>query len=309
LIPAFFLDGKTETPMTADQDETTEHTPLLASKDNASDYILPATTNRVYQYAPILRCFRNPSFSVAIILCAIYAAQLAAFDATVPIEARKLFSFGSLDAGLLFIPIACARLIAGPFGGWMVDKFNPRFVAVLGYCLLIPVYISFRFIESEPRQLEIGFYSLLLTLGGVCTALVATTSFVESSKLVDRYHSANPDLFGDRPPFGVLNGIYLAAFGMGSSVGPMIAGSLRNRWVAVSYGHELQELETDLFQYWIWKYERRDGWNCSFCGAYFLRLAREIFVGHQRVGRGGLDILPLSMTLTSSLRNCLKSNL
>ena len=39
----------------------------------------------------------------------------------------------------------------------MVDRFNPRFVAALGYSLLIPVYISFRFIESEPRQLEAGF--------------------------------------------------------------------------------------------------------------------------------------------------------
>ena len=89
LIPAFFLDEKADPFKSADQDETSEHTPLLASKDNTSDFILPAITSRVFQYALILRCFRNPSFSVTIILCAIYAVQLAAFDATVPIEAAN----------------------------------------------------------------------------------------------------------------------------------------------------------------------------------------------------------------------------
>ena len=208
---------------------SSEADPLLPKPASRHNYILPARHNKIFELAPILRCFCKPSFSVAILLCVLYGAQLAAFDATVPLEARSLFSFESLDSGFLFIPIAFARLVAGPLGGYLVDKFNPRFVAILGYLFLIPVYVSFRFIEPEPRQLEIGLYSLLLSLGGVGTALVASTSIVESSTLVGKYRSANPDIFGDDAPIGSLNGIYLAAFGIGASLGAMSAGSLRNR--------------------------------------------------------------------------------
>jgi MFS family permease len=228
---AFFFETTSETMVDSGQpsQRSSEADPLLHKKASRNDYILPARNNKIFGFAPILRCFCKPSFSVAIILCVLYGAQLAAFDATVPLEARHLFSFGSFDSGLLFIPIAFARLVAGPLGGYLVDRFNPRYVAVSGYIFLMPVYVSFRFIESQPRQLEIGLYSLLMALSGVGTALVATTGIVESSTLVGKYRSANPDLFGDQPPIGSLNGIYLAASGIGASLGAMAAGSLRKR--------------------------------------------------------------------------------
>jgi nitrate/nitrite transporter NarK len=224
---------ETSTRETFDPEQSSQRSseadPLLSKPASRHDYILPARNNKIFELVPILRCFCKPSFSVAILLCVLYGAQLAAFDATVPIEARYLFSFEPLNSGVLFLPIAIARLIVGPLGGYLVDKYNPRLIAISGYLFLIPVYISFRFIEPEPRQLQIGLYSLLLSLGGVGTALVASTSIVESSTLVGKYHSANPHLFGDEAPIGSLNGIYLAGFGIGASLGAIGAGSLRNR--------------------------------------------------------------------------------
>ena len=68
------------------------------------------------------------------------------------------------------------------------------------------------------------------------------------------------------------------------------------------------ELKADHFQYWVWEYERCDGWNCIFRGAYFLRLARKIFVGNQKIGREGLNIFSFN-ELTSSPGICIYSTL
>ncbi|KAI0197709.1 MFS general substrate transporter [Astrocystis sublimbata] len=206
--------------------------PLLPA--NNSKYALPPSSSRLCQQFPIIRCFRNPSLVVSIILVVVSAVFISVFDATIPLHARQIFGFNSLSAGLLFLPIACTRVVAGPFGGWMVDKTSPRTVAVIGYTYMVPIFISLRFVKSEPREAEIGLYCALLALAGIGSAIVSVPSFVESDLVVDRYHQANPGLFGDRPPSGSLFGIYLAAFGAGSAIGPVVAGALRT---SIGYGN------------------------------------------------------------------------
>ncbi|KAJ2990559.1 hypothetical protein NUW58_g2885 [Xylaria curta] len=218
--------AESETP------EVSEHTPLLSA--DSSRFALPPSNSRLCQYFPIIRCFQNQSLVVSIMLVVVSAVFVSVFDATIPLHARQTFGFDSLNSGLLFLPIACTRVIAGPFGGWMVDRTSPRTVSVIGYTYLIPILISLRFVKSEPREAEIGLYCVLLALAGIGSAIVSVPSFVESDSVVDRYHQANPGLFRDRPPSGALFGIYLAAFGAGSAIGPVVAGALRN---SIGYGN------------------------------------------------------------------------
>ncbi|KAI1313241.1 major facilitator superfamily domain-containing protein [Xylaria venustula] len=212
--------------------EVSEHTPLLPA-DN-SRFVLPPSSNRLYQAFPIIRCFQNRSLVASIILVVVSAMFVSVFDATVPLHARQIFGFDSLNAGLLFLPIACTRVVAGPFGGWLVDKTSPRTVSTIAYTYFVPILISLRFVKSEPREAEIGLYCVLLALAGIGSAMASVPSFVESDSVVDRYHQANPGLFGDRPPSGALFGIYLASFGAGSAIGPVVAGALRNN---IGYGN------------------------------------------------------------------------
>ncbi|KAI0871743.1 major facilitator superfamily domain-containing protein [Hypoxylon argillaceum] len=220
-------DAQAATVTGSETPEASEHAPLLPA-DHAK-FVLRPSNNRLCRYFPIIRCFQNRSLVVSIILVVVSAVFISVFDATIPLHARQIFGFDSLDAGLLFLPIACTRVVAGPLGGWMVDKTSPRTVAVIGYTYLIPILASLRFVKSEPREAEIGLYCALLALAGIGSAIVSVPSFVESDSVVDRYHQANPGLFGDRAPSGALFGIYLAAFGAGSAIGPVVAGALRNK--------------------------------------------------------------------------------
>ncbi|KAI1809589.1 major facilitator superfamily domain-containing protein [Poronia punctata] len=212
--------------------EITEYTSLLPADNSA--FVLPPSDSKLYQAFPIIRCFREPSLVVSIFLVLVSAIFVSVFDATIPLHARHTFGFDSMDIGLLFIPMAVARVVTGPIGGWMVDKTSPRTVALTGYALLTPVFISLRWVKSEPREVAIGLYFALLALAGIGSAIVSVPSLVESSSVLDRYYQANPGLFGDRPPAGALFGIFLAAFGAGSAVGPVIAGALRN---SIGYGN------------------------------------------------------------------------
>lgn len=209
--------------------DSTEESPLLGCRDTSSDYYLPPTQNVILQYAPILSCLRNPSLIVIIIICGIQSALMGAFDATISLEAIDVFNFNSLQAGFFFVPLVCLRLAAGPIGGWAVDRLGTKPVAVLGHAFLVPILISFRLVKAEPRLTQITLYCVLLGLSGIGLAVTSTPGFVESGAIVKKYHERNPSLFGVNGPYASLYGMNSMAFSIGMTVGPSLAGFLRDK--------------------------------------------------------------------------------
>lgn len=212
-------------------DNTTEET---FDKTFIPGYELPASRNIFSRALPILMCLRNPSLVVAILVCAVQAALLGAFDATIPLEGKSLFGFNTFQGGLLFIPVGCARLVTGPLGGWAVDHYGAKRVAVAGYTYLVPVLLAFRFVKSGPRTGGIILYCVLLALCGVGMAVVSTVSFVEAGAVAERYHKSNPRLFGPRGPFASLFGLNLMVFSFGMTFGSLLAGDIKD---LIGYGN------------------------------------------------------------------------
>lgn len=201
----------------------TEESPLLKGKD-----VLPLH-NRILHAAPILICLGNSSMVAALLVCVVYSILIGAFEATIPLEANELFGFGSLQAGLLLIPVGCLKLVASPIGGWAVDRYGPKIVSVIGFTFLTPVLVFFRLLEPEPRATQIALYCVLLALSGLGMATVGIPGFVETGEVVKRYHEQNPGLFGEKSPIASVYGIYLMVFYIGITLGSVLAGSLRER--------------------------------------------------------------------------------
>lgn len=208
---------------------TKEELGLISNEDSSRDYLIEPTSNRLLRTVPLLSCFRTPSLMVALFLNATQAILLGAFDATLPLEANDLYQFESFTSGLLFMPMAVLRLACGPIGGWAVDRFGTKIVAVSGYTFLIPILILFRLVGSTPQITSIVLYCVLLALSGVGLAVVGTPGFVEAATLVKKYHDRNPALFGANGPFASLYGMNLMVFSFGMTVGPMMAGFLREK--------------------------------------------------------------------------------
>ncbi len=205
----------------------------LLPKPEADYYAVPPHPNRLIRTLPILFCLTSPRLLTALLLAFMHALLLGTFDATVPTEAQSLFDFSSLRSGLLFIALDIPYLIFGPLAGWTVDRYGPKPAAVAGFAYLVPVLVLLRLAHPGGTH-QIILYCALLSLCGVGMGVIGSPSIVEASDVVQKFDRANGDFFGKNGPYAQLYGLNSLVFSAGLTVGPILAGSLRD---AIGYGN------------------------------------------------------------------------
>jgi MFS family permease len=220
--------------------EDTEQTPLLSNSRTTLDrYRLPKPTNRFTRNFPILMLFRDAGLLTAIWIGFMQALLLGSFDATVPLVASEQFGFNSLKAGLLFLPLGGADFLLGPLFGWCVDRYGTKLASFLGFTWLIPTLVLLR-LPNESGLIEkldnghlIALYAGLLAMNGVGLAAINSPSIVEAGNVVENYYKANEDMF-HQVPYAQLYGINSMVWSGGLTVGPLLAGALREK---IGYGN------------------------------------------------------------------------
>ncbi|KAK5107591.1 hypothetical protein LTR62_000985 [Meristemomyces frigidus] len=215
-------------------DENNEEQPLLGSKEeDEASFKLSANQPKLAKYIPILPCLADPRLLTAFLVAFIQALLLGNFDATIPTVAEEYFAVDSLKAGLLFMPLGVADLILGPIFGWCVDRFGTKPVAVASYTYLIPVLIVLR-IPQPGGQQQMLLYGGLLALCGMGLAGIGAPSIVEAGAVVQKYYEVNPDFFGENGPYAQLYGLNSMVFSAGLTLGPELAGELKQ---VIGYGN------------------------------------------------------------------------
>lgn len=216
-----------------DREENLSEEDLLIAKKEEDDYKVAPNQQKWVEAFPVVYCLKNPRLLTAFILTMVNAILLATFDATIPTIALELYGFDSLKSGLLFIPVILPCLLLGPIAGWVVDRYGPKPVAVIGYGYLVPVLILLRLVHrgGTPQIIQ---YCILLALCGLGTGVIGSPSVVEASYVVQRYHKANPDFFGAGGPYAQLYGLSSMVFSAGLTLGPLVSGSLKDK---VGYGN------------------------------------------------------------------------
>lgn len=220
--------------------ERTEQTPLLPKNPSQTNWHrLTKPKNWLTRTIPILLLFRHPGLCTAIWIGFMQSILLGAFDATIPLVASEQLGFDSLKAGLLFLPLGAADFLLGPVFGWGVDRYGTRLFSVLGFIWLVPTLVLLR-LPTEPYivgHLDIGrliaLFSSMLALNGVGLAIINSPSIVEAGSIVEKSWQANKDIYG-QAPWAQLYGINSMVFSAGLTVGPLIAGALRE---SIGYGN------------------------------------------------------------------------
>ena len=215
-----------------ESDDDNEEQPLLEGVSK-SKYLIPDGQPTVVQKVPLLYCLMDARLLSALLVALIQATLLGSFDATVATEAQSLFNFSSLEAGLLFIPLGICDLFVGPIAGWTVDKYGVKPVATVSYAFLTPVLVSLRSVHAGGKD-QIVLYCILLALCGVGQAAIGAPSIVEAGDVVNKYHKANPETFGENGPYAQLYGLNSMVFCAGLTIGPFLAGTLRD---SIGYGN------------------------------------------------------------------------
>ncbi|KAI3319005.1 major facilitator superfamily domain-containing protein [Xylariaceae sp. AK1471] len=232
-IPDFGLRGD-ESDDEVDR-EASEEDALLPKKEDEA-YEIREEPNKLVRSLPILVCFKSPRLSMSFCLAFVQAALLAVYDATIPTEAQSLFQFSSLQAGLIFIALDVPYLLLGPVAGWAVDRYGTKRAAVIGFGWMVPVLILLRLPPEEllPKSRNIILYCALLALNGVGLAIIGSPGVVEASHVVQKYDKANPGFFGENGPYAQLYGFNSLFFCAGLTVGPVVAGALKD---CIGYGN------------------------------------------------------------------------
>ncbi|KAL1633811.1 hypothetical protein SLS56_002690 [Neofusicoccum ribis] len=232
-------DGNNEENASFPANDTSENTPLLGRHQPKPDpryYLSPNQSKSFFaRHAPILVLLPNARMLTSLLVGFVQALLFGTFDSTIPVAAKENFHFNSLRAGLLFLSLGSFDLLVGPLAGWAVDRYSPRAVAVVGYAWLTPVLSLFQLLaRADGSGHEIAFFCVLLSFCGVGMAIVNAPSLVEAGLVVDKFHKANPELFGERGPYAQLYGLNSMVWNLGLAVGPLVAGSLKT-WLG--YGN------------------------------------------------------------------------
>ena len=213
-------------------EEPSEEDPLLRKNDKEY-YVVPEGRSKPVRVFPILFCLKDPRLLTALLLAFNQAFLLSVFDATVPTVAQDYFGYSSLEAGLLFIPLVLPYVVGGPLAGWLVDLKGPKLAAVLGFGWEVPMLILLRLARPGGSK-EVAIYCALLAMNGIGLALIGSPSIVEAGFVVQMYHEANPDFFGENGPYAQLYGLNSMVFCTGLTLGPVIGGALKD---AIGYGN------------------------------------------------------------------------
>jgi len=218
-----------------EQEEGSHEFPsLLRDREYGEEsYQLSSNLLKIMRIVPILPCLADPRLVAALLISFVQAMLLGSIDATVPVVSQEYYNFSSLQAGLMFLPIGIANLIFGPLLGWCVDRFGTKKVAVLVYLYLVPILFSFRLVKPGGVY-QIAVYETLLALAGIGIAGMGAPSVVEASTVVQKYHQANLDFFGDYGPYAQLYSLSYLFFSLGLTVGSELAGELRQK---IGYGN------------------------------------------------------------------------
>lgn len=214
-------------------EEAGEESPLLGQNNDQENWKVPKDQPNWVKTFPIIYCLHNPRLLTAQAVAFAQAALLGVFDATIPTEAQDLFGFDSLKAGVLFMPLVLPYLLLGPLAGKSVDKYGVKPAAFIGFSYIAIPLILLRIPHVGGTE-EIVKFCVFIALSGLGLALISSTSVVEASAVVEKYHLANKDFFGEEGPYAQLYAINSVFFCLGLTVGPLIAGGLRD---SIGYGN------------------------------------------------------------------------
>ncbi|BFZ55788.1 hypothetical protein PYCC9005_002829 [Savitreella phatthalungensis] len=192
----------------------------------ATDNGTPLWTSRL---PAIIRILSFPRVLAGCWLGFICAAVLSCFDSVLPLHLEEIFGFDSLAAGLVFGALVLPSFVVSPLAGWWLDRRGTKLITLVGCTLQVPFLILLRLPTSaRPRTPQVVLMCALLALNGVAAALALPASLAEITLCVTEAEDRHPGSFGARGALASGYALYNVMYAVGSFVGPLVAGAVRD---------------------------------------------------------------------------------
>ncbi|KAL4916724.1 major facilitator superfamily domain-containing protein [Aspergillus aurantiobrunneus] len=159
------------------------------------------------------------------------ALILSAFDTTLPLHVRDVFSWGSLPVGILFLGLQAPSVVLGAPIGWLRDRIGLRWPTTVGWAMMIPL-LWLLAIPGETffwGRLQHGgevVYILAIVGLGFAFALIRGSSTLQMMAVVHDLESKNPKIFGPYGGNSRLSSMTEIPINVGMMLGPLLSGTV-----------------------------------------------------------------------------------
>jgi MFS family permease len=198
---------------------------------NPGSEALQEHTVRKRKIPVLLLLLKYPRLLVGCWIGFVSAVILTAFDTVLPLHLLDLFGFNALQSGALFCCLVMPSIVAAPIAGWWIDHHGPKLITCIGFILEVAFLVLLRLPnKTEPKAGQIALFIVLLCLNGLACNLFTPSSLVEIALVVEEEERRRPGIFGQGGAYAQAYALYNISFSLGTLVGPLAAGALRERY-------------------------------------------------------------------------------
>lgn len=204
------------------------------TKDSSPAATEPATpsqpTKTFTQKLPaVFTLLASRRLLAALFASVVQATLISSFDSVLPLFVNETFSWDSLQSGILYLTIVIPTLLS-PVIGYLGDKYGGRWFAAAGYLLACPIFVLLRLVTHNSIRQKVLLVVLLVFIG-----LAMTLSFplimAEITHIVAAKEQSRPKgSYGKGGAYAQAYGLFNMAFALGTLVGPIWAGLIKQNY-------------------------------------------------------------------------------
>ncbi|KDQ54891.1 hypothetical protein JAAARDRAFT_38007 [Jaapia argillacea MUCL 33604] len=165
---------------------------------------------------------RSPRALTALFITAMYGIAYASLEPTIPLRLQALYGLDAHQVGLVFIASVVPTLISSPLSGYLVDRLGTEWITPLCLLLSLPWWALLLVEWTLP------FFTVVFGLTAFFTSAALSPVTVELAAVAREL---------DHVGYGHVYGAFNIAYGIGSTIGPVLGGQLYDRlrhgWLAV----------------------------------------------------------------------------
>lgn len=176
----------------------------------------------------VLRLLSSRRLLVALWASFAIGTIFAGFETVLPIHTQEAFGWDSEGAGLVFLPLTLPSFL-GPLVGWICDKFGPRWPMTVGFLCLCPILTLLRYVNHDSLNQKV-LLCALLTLAACCFTVTLDPVMAEVAYVVSAKARKNPEAYNGagNKAYAQAFGLFNTAYSLGNTVGPIIAGLIKD---------------------------------------------------------------------------------
>ncbi|EED13927.1 MFS amine transporter, putative [Talaromyces stipitatus ATCC 10500] len=216
-------------PETKEPTRIEDNSPPADESVQSSTPRRPARKTFTQKLPAVFTLLASRRLLAALFASIVQATLVASFDSVLPLFVNEVFSWGSLQSGILYLTIVIPTLIS-PLVGFLGDKYGGRWFAGAGFLLACPMFILLRLITHNTIGQKVSLVVLLVFIG-----LAMTLSFpvimAEITHIVAAKEQSRPlGSFGKGGAYAQAYGLFNMAFAAGTLIGPVWAGMIKQNY-------------------------------------------------------------------------------